>query len=214
MKCDIANNQNDLNLYCNVVGNIVKLKEYVECTYLWVSEIMGIEGGETVKNDNKTLRITRIALLIAMQIILSRFLSIATPVVKIGFAFVPLSIIGMLYGPMYSAIAAGIADYLGSNLFPIGAYHPGFTITSILVGLTYGIFLQKKGAKSFLKIIVAVFIINIVLHLGLNTYWISTISGKGYLALLPTRVMSNVAIIPIQVVTIKFVYEVFIKKLK
>ncbi len=167
-----------------------------------------------MNKSSKTLQITRIALLIALEIVLSRFLSISTPIVKIGFAFIPLSMIAMLYGPLYSTIAAALADFIGAMLFPVGAFFPGFTLTAGLVGLTYGMFLQKNGAKSFLKVIISVLIVNIVLHLGLNTVWISMISGKGYIALLPTRVMSNVAIIPIQVVIIKFVYEMLIKKIK
>ena len=51
---------------------------------------------------NKTKKRIRflacIAMLSAMQVVLSRFLSIQTPVVKIGFGFVPVMFAGALYG--------------------------------------------------------------------------------------------------------------------
>ena len=45
--------------------------------------------------SEKVRKITTIALLIAVEILLSRFLSIATPIVKIGFSFLPIAMIAM-----------------------------------------------------------------------------------------------------------------------
>ena len=165
------------------------------------------------KRSFDTAKITRIGLLIALEIVLSRFLSISTPVMKIGFAFVPLSVIGMLYGPLYGGIAGALCDFIGAILFPIGAYFPGYTLTAALSGATYGAFLQKDGAKNITKVILACTIVNIAWRLGVNTYWTTLFTGKGYLALLPARMMKNILMIPIEVVTIKVVYEFFVKKI-
>jgi len=86
-----------------------------------------------------------IALLIAMEVILTRFLSIQTPVVRIGFGFLPIVIVAMLYGPVYAGAAAAMADLLGAMLFPIGPYFPGFTFTAFLIGAVYGLFLYKRN---------------------------------------------------------------------
>lgn len=163
-------------------------------------------------NSNIT-KLTRTALLIAISIVLSRFLSIQTPIAKIGFSFVPLAVIGMLYGPAWAALGAAVADYIGATLFPVGAYFPGFTVTAALAGGTYGFFLQKDGAKSIVKVIAAAVVVNICWHLCLNTLWLQMITGKGYLALLPARIMSNALMVPVQAVCIKFVYEVMKKQL-
>ena len=62
---------------------------------------------------NKNVRrMVNIALLIALQIVLSRFLSINTPFIRIGFSFIPLAAIGMLYGPLWGAAGAVIADLI------------------------------------------------------------------------------------------------------
>ena len=75
----------------------------------------------------------QVAALIAIEIVLSRFCSIATPIVKIGFGFVPIAVCGMLYGPVWAGVAGGAADLLGAVLFPIGAYFPGFTLSAVQV---------------------------------------------------------------------------------
>ena len=169
-----------------------------------------------MKNNKKfdTVKLTRIALLIAMEIVLSRFLSIKTPVVKIGFAFIPLSVIGMMYGPLYGGIAGALCDFIGAILFPIGAYFPGYTLTAALSGATYGLFLQNGGAKSLAKVTVASIIINLVYHLGINTYWTTFFTGKGYLALLPTRIFSNVVLMPMEIIVIMITYRFLVERIE
>ncbi|MBR5251388.1 MAG: folate family ECF transporter S component [Oscillospiraceae bacterium] len=169
-----------------------------------------------MKNNSKfdVGKITRIALLIAIEIVLSRFLSIKTPIVKIGFAFIPLSMVGMMYGPLYGGIAGALCDFIGAILFPIGAYFPGYTLTAALSGATYGWFLQKGGAKSWTKVTVASLIINLVYHLGINTYWTTLFTGKGYLALLPTRIFSNVVLLPMEIIVIMLTYKLLVERIE
>jgi ECF transporter S component (folate family) len=143
-----------------------------------------------------------LALLVALQIVLTRFLSISTPILRISLGFVPIAIAGMLFGPLSGGLVAATADFLGAILFPIGAYFPGFTLTAFLTGVVYGLFLFQKE-KSWLRIISSVLVIAIVLNLGMNTFWIMVITGKGYLALLPARLMQNIIMIPLQAIVVK-----------
>ena len=157
-------------------------------------------------------KLVQISLLVALQIILTRFCSIQTPIVRIGFGFVPVVIIATMYGPIYAGVAYGIADILGLMLFPSGSFFPGFTLTAILAGVVYGVFLYNKPIN-WGRIIAASVIINIVLNLGLNTYWLSIMMGKGFLALLPTRIVKELVMIPIKVVIIGIVWKSIIVKL-
>ena len=106
-------------------------------------------------------KLVQISLLVALQIILTRFCSIQTPIVRIGFGFVPVVIIATMYGPIYAGVANGIADILGLMLFPSGSFFPGFTLTAILAGVIYGVFLYNKPI-TWGRIIAASVIINIV----------------------------------------------------
>ena len=141
------------------------------------------------------------ALLIALEIILSRFLSISTPIVKIGFSFLPIAVIAILHGPFYAAAGWALADIIGALLFPIGGYFPGFTLTALLSGLVYGVALHRHD-KNIWRTVTAVLLVLLLLDLGLNTLWLVIITGKGYLALLPTRVVKCVIMLPIQIAAI------------
>ncbi len=150
------------------------------------------------KIDVKTM--VSCAVLIAAAIVLSRFLSINTWNLKIGFTFIPVFLAGYLYGPVKGALVGGIADLLGAILVPIGAYFPGFTLTCALQGVTYGVFLRKKQTPS--RILMAVGIVQLVLGLIVNTFWISIISGSPFKALLVTRLVQCLIMIPVEFVVI------------
>nr|WP_312984457.1 folate family ECF transporter S component [Clostridioides sp.] len=146
-------------------------------------------------------RMVIIGLLIAMQIILSRFLSISTPIVRIGFSFLPIAILGILYGPLYAGLGSAIGDVIGTVLFGPASIFPGFTLSAFLTGVVYGVLLHNKQKKLW-RVCLAVAIINIFISLLLGTFWLSILTGKGYLALVPTKIIQNVAMFPVKVVTI------------
>ncbi|MBK5246006.1 MAG: ECF transporter S component [Peptostreptococcaceae bacterium] len=52
-----------------------------------------------MKNNSKVTRLITIGLFIALEIILTRFLSINTPFIRIGFGFLPVAMLGIMYGP-------------------------------------------------------------------------------------------------------------------
>ena len=81
-------------------------------------------------------KLIQISLLIAIEVILTRFCSINTPIVRIGFGFLPIAIIAMMYGPLSAGISYAIGDILGMMLFPTGSFFPGFTLTAFLTPLT------------------------------------------------------------------------------
>ncbi|MBR3784910.1 MAG: folate family ECF transporter S component [Firmicutes bacterium] len=140
------------------------------------------------------------ALLIALQIILSRFLSINAWNLKIGFAFTAIFVAAYLYGPWFSAVVAVIADVVGASLFPSGAFFPGFTVTAVLSGLVMGLFLYKKQTPG--RIIAAVAIDQLILGLLLNSYWLSILYGSPYLPLLATRAVQCLVMMPVMYFTI------------
>ena len=153
------------------------------------------------KLDTKSL--VTIALLVAMEIVLSRFLSINAWNIKIGFNFVPIVIGAMLYGPIAGALIAALGDFLGAILFPIGAYFPGFTLTAFLMGLVFGLFLYRKQSPE--RIVGAVLINQCLLSQCLNTLWISILYGSPYGPLFVTRLVQTLILVTVQILV---VYEI------
>lgn len=140
------------------------------------------------------------AVLVAAAIILSRFFSINTWNLKIGFTFVPVFLAAYFYGPAMGALVGGLADFIGATLFPIGAYFPGFTLTCALTGVVYGLLLHKKQTR--LRILISVCLTQLVLSLLLNTLWISILYGSSFEALLVTRVVQCLVMIPVEFILI------------
>ncbi|MCR4435663.1 MAG: folate family ECF transporter S component [Clostridiales bacterium] len=137
------------------------------------------------------------ALFIAMDVILTRFLSIQTPIIRIGFGFIPVALAGMMFGPAIGGVTAALGDIIGMIVFPKGAYFPGFTLSAFLTGATYGLVLYKKP-KSILRIFLAVAVVVLFIDIGLTTVWVSMTTSTAYKALLFTRV-TKLAMIPVEV---------------
>lgn len=156
--------------------------------------------------NSKTARLCTIALLLAIEIILTRFCSISTPIVRIGFGFLPIAMIGIMYGPLWAAATYALGDLLGAVLFPIGPYFPGFTLTAGLSGLVFGLILYKKPV-TWKNALMASCIVVIILDLCLNTFWLSVLWGDAYIALLPTRIVKVVLTIPVETILIPLVWK-------
>lgn len=139
-----------------------------------------------------------IGALVAMEIILSRFLSIHTWNLKIGFSFVPIIVTAMLFGGVYAGLVGAIGDIIGAILFPVGPYFPGFTITAFLNGVIFAFFLKKK--PTFMNIVISVLLVQIVGSLGLNTFWISMLYGSPFWPLFATRIYQTIIMSVVQIV--------------
>jgi len=148
-------------------------------------------------------RIIIIGMLIACQVIAGRFLTISTLFVKIGFTFLPIAISAILYGPVWAGISAAIGDIIICMLLPYG-YFPGFTISAFITGAIYGFFLYRKSANIW-RITCCVLVINIAVSIFLQTYWLYLLTGKGYLVILPTRIMQNAIMTPFQIFGIRLI---------
>lgn len=153
-----------------------------------------------------TTRLVMMAFLIALEIILTRFCSINTPILRIGFGFLPVAMMGIMFGPIWAAVGYAVGDILGMMIFPSGAYFPGFTITAFLTGLVFGLFLHKRDIN-WKTVLPASLIIILVLNLILDTIWLSILMGDGFIALLPTRILKCAVMLPIQLVLIPFIWN-------
>lgn len=151
------------------------------------------------------------ALLIALEIILTRFLSIETPTLRIGFGFLPVAIMAILYGPWWTGAAGVVGDLVGMMLFPKAAFFPGFTLTAFLTGMIYGLFLYKKPI-TWKRTFVAVSSVNVICSLCLDTLWLSMMYGDSFLVLLPMRLVKAAIMIPVATVLIYLVWTRAISK--
>lgn len=165
----------------------------------------------------KTKKIILSALLLAMLIVLSRFLSVKTPIVKISFAFIPTMLCAIWLGPKWTVLLNVLGDVIGATLFPTGPFFIGYTISTAIAGLIYGLLLYKRKENTYndtqfiLRLILAVVLVTCISNIGLNTLWISITAGKSYKVLLGTRIAKELVMIPIRVIIV-FLIEKMLRK--
>lgn len=147
-----------------------------------------------------------ISLLIGLNVVLSRFLSINAWNIKIGFTFLTIYVAAYIYGPIGGMLVGGLGDLIGSLLFPTGPYFPGFTITCILTGLLYGLYLKKHN--DYFHIVFACLINEFTINLLINTFWIHIVYDANYLVLLSTRIIQAIIKTIVGVVSISILAKV------
>ena len=131
------------------------------------------------------------ALLIAINVTLDLLgLSIKLPPnLRIGFGFLCNASIGMLFGPVVGMMAGVCTDVLGyfAGNLSMGAYFPGYTLTAVVGGLIWGLWLYPRKITVW-RAIGAKTCINLFCNICLNTLWLTVTGGKAMSVLLVTRV--------------------------
>ncbi len=182
------------------------------CLFSVVNLRLYEKGVFLMENKSNTSRLVIMAFLIALEVILTRFCSVNTPILRIGFGFLPVSIMGIMFGPLWAAAGYAIGDILGMLIFPSGAFFPGFTVTAALTGLTFGIFLHGKEV-TVKTVLPASCIVLLVLNLFLDTFWLSILMGDAFVALLPARIFKCALMLPVHLIMIPLVWNRVISKL-
>ncbi len=137
------------------------------------------------RNQNgifSTRNMILMAALIAMQIILARFLSIqASDILRISFESVPVILAGMWLGPLSGAIVALIADVLGTIIHGYGIWFPPIALGPILVGVISGLSTKYvfrsdlSSTRESWKVVATVLVAGIV-----NSFLVGTVTTTMY----------------------------------
>ena len=121
------------------------------------------------------------------------------PYIKIGFSGLPNRIVEFLFGPVIGCIFGGTMDILKFIAKPDGPFFFGFTFDAMLAGVLYGSILYKKPV-TIPRVFVAELAAKVIVNCGFNTLWISVLYGKGFLAILPMRLLKNAIMLPIDTI--------------
>lgn len=151
---------------------------------------------ESAKELKSVRTLSMGAMLTAITVILGFFAIVIGDFVKIQFYFLTVGISGMLFGPVVSGIIGGLGDILSFIVKPTGTFFPGFTLNAIISGVIYGMFMYKKPV-SFWRIFAAKLTITVIVEMGLSTYWLTILYGQGFWAILATRIIKCVVMLPI-----------------
>ena len=158
-----------------------------------------------MKKINTRMLVT-LGLLVALHIILSRFLSFNAWNMKIGLTFIATFAGAYLYGPWAGAIVGSLGDFLGATLFPIGAYFPGFTLNCALTGVVFGLLLYKK--QSPVRVVLAAVIDQVGISMWITPLWISILYGSPYWPLVLTRLPQTGVMLVAEIVVLLVMIKV------
>ena len=166
--------------------------------------------------NSKTFQLVLTSLMIAVAFVLNRIIP-GTPVYHLTLDFLPIFAVAVICGPVWAAIAYGIADTVGSILIPFGPYNPGITLSLMFLGLIYGLVFYHKNMKgrnlifrtllaSFLTFLVKLFITTFFLYLMYG--------GESFFAYVVTRIPNCLAIAVANLILLPLVYKLLIERIK
>lgn len=164
-----------------------------------------------MNNKITTKVVTRAAILTAISIVLSRFLSIfISQTLKIGFSSIPLMLCGLMFGPLVGAMSGLAADLIGAMIFLGGQFHLGFTLSSILIAVIPALvkkYLIRDKKNSTLLIVVSVILTFLVAHLLLNSLWLTQLYGMTYPAMMISRAPKVIIEAILNIIIMKVIYD-------
>lgn len=154
--------------------------------------------------QNKVYVIAVSAMMLALATVLGFFKIPITDILELRFIFLPIACTGMLFGPVVGAEVGALSDILAYFVKPTGPFFPGFTISAAVAGLIYGLILYRHEI-TWKRLAAAHLLRTILVSFLLNSYWLSVLYGKGFLALLSVRFVKSVAMFPVEVLMLWFV---------
>ena len=136
--------------------------------------------------------IAQMAVMIALSIVITRFLSFQpTPVIRIQFGWLPIILIAYLHGSWAAGISWGFADLLGYLINSFGApFHGGIPVSFFLSGIVLGFLIYRKRSNelnSFLAVLGVA-----AISLFLTSLWLSQLFGAPYWATVSARIIQVV----------------------
>lgn len=144
-------------------------------------------------------KLTLTAVMTALSIVLCRYLgySPANTMFRVEIGFLPVAVVGILAGPLYSAVCYGLADLIGS-LITTGM-NPLILLCKIAAGFVLGLFLHRRRPSIWL-IIVTLFILGAGVDVFLMSAVFKTMGyAPSYAAALYTRSINALVNYPIRV---------------
>lgn len=154
-------------------------------------------------------------MLLALRILLGYFSNLTlaiTPDIKIGLTFLPIAIAGILCGPVAAGAIGALGDLICFLLVPMGAYFPGWTISGLLIGLLYGIFLFES--KRFIpSLVICELVSGVFVEIALGSLWLYIQYSKAFWVTAGIRGLKTLVAIPIEIAVIILFEKAIIRRL-
>lgn len=143
-----------------------------------------------------TRKLSIAGMLAAVAIVLGFFKVPLTQLIELRFSSLPIAAAGYLLGPFWAGAVGFAADVGGYLVRPTGPFFPGFTVTSVISGLIFGVMLYGRR-PTLQRILVTQILYTVVCGILLNSLWLTILYGRGFIAVLSTRLVKELVMIPV-----------------
>ncbi|SES06811.1 ECF transporter S component, folate family [Isobaculum melis] len=146
------------------------------------------------------------SLLVAFEIVCTRFLAFENSIMRLSFFFIPLMLMGYLFGPWLAGLGGVVGDVVGMILFPKAMYFPGFTLNAFLVPFIYGLFFYQKNI-TLKRNVAAQITIMCVISLVLTPIWLNLLFKIPIIELMPLRIGKELIGLPVKVAVSYYLFN-------
>ena len=107
-------------------------------------------------------------MMIALSVVFCRVLGFPTSgMYRVEIGFLPIAIVAILYGPLWSALSYGLADLIGAMIFT--GVNPLILLCKIVFGFMMGIVFQKREKIGLVRNILFFLIVGFVVDIMMMT---------------------------------------------
>ncbi|HHV75312.1 MAG TPA: folate family ECF transporter S component [Thermoanaerobacterium sp.] len=151
-----------------------------------------------------TRKLVFLALLISLNIVLSRIASIRIAVggiegIRIGFGALPVILAGIMFGSTAGGIVGAVGDIVGYYINPLGPYMPHFTLAAALTGIIPALVLKpiKAPIPSIWQLLIAIGVGQLISSVILVPYFLLLLFKMPLVTTLPPKVVGEIINVPI-----------------
>lgn len=151
----------------------------------------------------KARELTMLAMLTALNIVMAEIMKfpIIPKVLELSFGFVPIAVCGMLFGPIPAMAVAVVGDIIGALIFSSGDFFFGYTLTALMTGLFYGLFLRREK-PGLARLALCQALVSLICYAGLNTLWAYLMGYARTSQYIITRLTVNAIAYPVYVLVL------------
>lgn len=145
------------------------------------------------------------ALFIALEIAIASVAIPVAPNLWIYFTFLVKGVGAMIYGPVVGLFSGFVADNLSYFLHPSGPYFPGYTLSTMLSMLAYGLFFYRAKVGP-VRILLCKLSVNLLINVGLGSLWSAMLYSKGYLYYAANSIVKNTLLLPVECILMALLF--------
>ena len=117
-----------------------------------------------------------------------------------------MAAIGYLCGPWVAGLSGIVTDVLGYVLRPNGPYFPGWTLSAVLVGVLYGLWLYRRPLKLW-RVVLCKLNMVLLFNFLLTPLWLHHHYGQSFVVLSSLRLVKNIIKFPIDIILLMLVLK-------